>query len=1292
MRIDCNEVGFDASNVSAICSISESTKSGKTSDGEFIGEKGIGFKSVFKAADVVWIASNEYTFKFDRTRPLGVITPIWEDFPDKTTEGETSICLQLSPTYDEETLVKELVDFDTNLLIFLRRIKEVGIEINRADTQLWRKQIRKTQSEQDSDRIVTLQADSETLKYLIRTHVVDDLPKEPKRPDWTHTKVLLAFPVPESPEKPLLKPQKVYAFLPVRNYGFRFLVQADFLLTASREDIESTLPWNCKIRDALAEAFLQSMFHFNNGVLKYIWPYYLPSSTNAVSEFFEPTIASILRQLGESPVFESWAGDLERPSTLVHVPADLHADGKPFTLCNATEHRYLSSSYASWVIESMTAVGVSELSSRQFLEDLATLIKIDADMFHDKPADWHAQLATALLKLSTDPKLMPLIQDLAIIPLSDGNWSAPRGKTIFFAKSDASLSIPDGIQVLIVDASVGSDSAQYTLFTRLGVKAWEAPEICRLIVSIHASATFQPSALTVTQIVSHAVFLFQASWVPPKDADLWFATAKDERCRGRELYISGSAAPDSASGRIFAQLEKHFSVMHAEYLSAMVSESGWLDWLVQNLGLSKIPRLVVPVVEPMPQPTETPVVQEQQESNAPPSDEVKNEGTNVPEEKVEKDDEAPAEAEADVTEKTSVNRRSGPGEHVCDTCNKVFRRFDHLQRHKKVLHHAVDEVEEKTKRVLSTEPIDWGMEPIYYQSQNAQELVATTDSSTLSNVAPPLGFVDPSLLQSSQLPFDYTLSYPDWTTNLFDPSNPTYSSWNYPIEPSYPLYPEASAFPAVDYVPPSSSDYTSFQHKSFEQSLDNYEPYPYFAAEGPLTLSTGENPSTFDIAQNPYASTFTPSQDFTYYQTSYPLSFSPSEARVPPAPSPPLEENKNRAKVRVFLCSRCRDMRIRCRKDPGESKCQACIAAGDATTCKKYQRELKRTCIKCHRSKVRCDGKQTECGRCVERGYLCEYELFCKISGCTRAKSGFGSETSRDRHMRDVHGENNSIGAIRGDFVREGNSERSENHRDETSLGEQTSQMYGDGPPAAKTQRRIRTPCYVCRRVKVRCDGGRPGCDMCNKAGFKCEGYPEPSKNGQLLDDHWRKHVENLQPTEEQSPSSQLEELTDVMHESQPMLFSLSEEFEFMLRECDSSDVLQLIRDNWHHYSQWIEGAHMKWQIEEFVTASTALRSKISASNVRTLRGPLPLHDTVLANLDAHLDSSKSIPVIELPDPESPEWNLLSYFDVVMKGDVSYYLRCLIAISSDDKPDTDLVTYIYEQLQSKYTGNEELIR
>lgn len=223
LRIDCNEIGFDSDNVRAICGISQSTKSGKTSDAEFIGEKGIGFKSVFKAADVVWIASNEFTFKFDRTRPLGVITPIWEEFPEPTRTGHTSILLKLSATYEEEILVRELIEFDTNLLIFLRRVEELSIRVARLSSNIWEKQIRKTQHQQESDRTVILHAGTETLKYMVRTHVVRDLPQEIRRPNWPQTKILLAFPIPATSEQPLLKPQNVYAFLPIRNYGFKVI-------------------------------------------------------------------------------------------------------------------------------------------------------------------------------------------------------------------------------------------------------------------------------------------------------------------------------------------------------------------------------------------------------------------------------------------------------------------------------------------------------------------------------------------------------------------------------------------------------------------------------------------------------------------------------------------------------------------------------------------------------------------------------------------------------------------------------------------------------------------------------------------------------------------------------------------------------------------------------------------------------------------------------------------------------------------------------------------------------------
>jgi hypothetical protein len=223
LRIDCNEVGFTAENVEAICAISRSTKSGKTNDGEYIGEKGIGFKSVFKAADIVWISSREFTFKFDKTKFLGMVAPIWESFPETTRPGWTSIYLQLSKGYEEETLIHELLTLDNNQLIFLRRIKEIKIQVTRQDKAVWEKTIRKTESQQGADRVTILHTGESIFQFLIRKHVIKDLPKERKRQNWPQTKILLAFPIAEFPEQPQLTSQNVYAFLPIRNYGLKVM-------------------------------------------------------------------------------------------------------------------------------------------------------------------------------------------------------------------------------------------------------------------------------------------------------------------------------------------------------------------------------------------------------------------------------------------------------------------------------------------------------------------------------------------------------------------------------------------------------------------------------------------------------------------------------------------------------------------------------------------------------------------------------------------------------------------------------------------------------------------------------------------------------------------------------------------------------------------------------------------------------------------------------------------------------------------------------------------------------------
>lgn len=216
LRVDCNEVGFTPHNVESLCRVGQSTKKqGKTTTG-YVGEKGIGFKSVFKAADVVWISSRGYSFKFDKSRQLGMIAPIWAKFPVPVKEGCTSLYLQLAKEYDAKSLLDELRILDSRLLIFLRRLCKVTVSISEPARLTWTSSFSKSKTDMKSVRLI----DGKVLcDYIVRTHTVTGMPKELKRQGAPTSQVILSFPVNED-GTPKVESQQVYAFLPVRDYGF----------------------------------------------------------------------------------------------------------------------------------------------------------------------------------------------------------------------------------------------------------------------------------------------------------------------------------------------------------------------------------------------------------------------------------------------------------------------------------------------------------------------------------------------------------------------------------------------------------------------------------------------------------------------------------------------------------------------------------------------------------------------------------------------------------------------------------------------------------------------------------------------------------------------------------------------------------------------------------------------------------------------------------------------------------------------------------------------------------------
>ena len=71
-----NEVGFSEKNIRAICDVGKSTKGAHRFG--YIGQKGIGFKSVFRVTDTPEIHSNGFHIGFDAsTDPIGFILPHW---------------------------------------------------------------------------------------------------------------------------------------------------------------------------------------------------------------------------------------------------------------------------------------------------------------------------------------------------------------------------------------------------------------------------------------------------------------------------------------------------------------------------------------------------------------------------------------------------------------------------------------------------------------------------------------------------------------------------------------------------------------------------------------------------------------------------------------------------------------------------------------------------------------------------------------------------------------------------------------------------------------------------------------------------------------------------------------------------------------------------------------------------------------------------------------------------------------------------------------------------------------
>lgn len=242
--IEHNEVGFTRANIRSITAIGESTKNRLLNeDLRSIGEKGVGFKTVFAIASEVKIYSGEYNFSLKAEAPTipqllkGVKEPV------KGTRMEIILKDRLAmPSLKPADILE--------LCLCLRQLKTIDINGYRASI-----------NDTETHRTITIDKRSYSFHKYVHTFTVTNPNALKERKNGTRKISPSQQIVCYVPDKSSATDYPLYVGLPTKHrIRIPMAIDAPFELTTSREEIETDCAaWNNLIREEMYNAIVEVM-------------------------------------------------------------------------------------------------------------------------------------------------------------------------------------------------------------------------------------------------------------------------------------------------------------------------------------------------------------------------------------------------------------------------------------------------------------------------------------------------------------------------------------------------------------------------------------------------------------------------------------------------------------------------------------------------------------------------------------------------------------------------------------------------------------------------------------------------------------------------------------------------------------------------------------------------------------------------------------------------------------------------------------------------------------------------
>ena len=368
----------------------------------------------------------------------------------------------------------------------------------------------------------------------------------------------------------------------------QFVLQADFLLTANREDILQSKKWNRYLIGATIDIFRRSVLAFSaQNVLAYTWPRYVASQGNSWGSIFQTFFEDLVSVLRSSEVIRSDALEaLKAPSRLSYVPPMFRTGNKHLLDRVADATKYASHLYSA---ANLANLRIQRQSDVDFLQLLERDIRVNPSDFRQRSEGWHSQLAQAIIHT----RRYSDVRNLNIIPLRNGEWTNARGKIYLPELRESGTAIPCGVSVAIIAESAVADGWRKTLYENLGALQLTSAELYKSVLDQHRGHGTEYGNWTKDVVVAHAWFLFSSPTKPRNCTldSLWVASCNSPLLqKGQDLYMDDPESDFKVSNYLSHQDVHYVDDSYFDQAPASLNPL-WLNWLRTELGVKTRPKL-----------------------------------------------------------------------------------------------------------------------------------------------------------------------------------------------------------------------------------------------------------------------------------------------------------------------------------------------------------------------------------------------------------------------------------------------------------------------------------------------------------------------------------------------------------------------------------------------------------------------------------------------------------------------------------------------------------------------------